>query len=133
MFQFDCRQDPILWMRLTDIVSQEDDAAYGEALAALAARSKPFGLINLVDISGGSAVLDLRRRQALWFKAERDRLAQLCLGLVRVRPRLSLDKLGEDKLARVVPFPTAVVGSEAEGQKLIEAWICASGERGLAR
>ena len=133
MFQFDCRQDPILWMRLTDIVTEEDDTAYGEALAALSARSRPFGLINLVDICGGSAVLGLRRRQAIWFKAERDRLAKLCIGLVRVRPRLSLDKLGEDKLARVVPFPTAVVGSETEGQKLIEAWICASGERGLAR
>lgn len=136
MFDFDCKQDPILWMRLTGIVTEEDDTAYAEALAALTTRQKPFGLVNLVDICGGSAILSLRRRQAIWFKAERDKLARLCVGLVRVRPKLAPAQLEEDKLARVLPFPTALVTNEREGQRLIEAWIAAREDldhRGSAR
>ena len=125
MFDFDCRQDPILWMRLTGEVTEEDDADYAEALAMLAARRRPFGLVNLVDICGGSAILSLRRRQAIWFKAERDKLARLCVGLVRVRPKLSPTHAEEDKLAQVLPFPTALVTNEREGQRLIEAWVAA--------
>ncbi len=125
MFDFDCRQDPILWMRLTGEVTEADDDAYAAALATLTARRRPFGLVNLVDICGGSAILSLRRRQAIWFKAERDKLARLCVGLVRVRPKLSPAHAEEDKLARVLPFPTALVTNEREGQRLIEAWVAA--------
>ncbi|WP_282607865.1 hypothetical protein [Pelagibius sp. Alg239-R121] len=98
-------------MRLTGAVTQQDEEYYLQALALLGERSAPFGLISVIDINSGEVSPETRRAQALWFKRNRDHLARLCFGLVRVRPKIDPNQ-NDDNFVRAMPFPTQRIPQE---------------------
>lgn len=122
MFSFDTTADPFLWMRLTGEVTAGDEDDYLKALARLEERRRPFGLISVVDIEKGEVSQETRRNQALWFKRNRERLAELCFGLVRVRPRVD-PKQNDDNFVRAMPVPTQRVLTEQEALPILTLWL----------
>ena len=125
MFTFDTRDDPFLWMSLTGRVTAEDERAYLEALAQLSRRQTPFGLISVIDIESGEVTHDTRRAQNIWFKQNRAHLAEICLGLVRVRPRIDPQE-SDETFARAMPFPTRRVVREEEALPILQGWLTRS-------
>ena len=122
MFIFDTAEDPFLWMRLAGAVAREDEEDYLEALALLGERSSPFGLVSVIDIDSGEVSQETRRAQALWFKQNRNHLAQLCFGLVRVRPKIDPNQ-NDENFVRAMPFPTQRVIHEDEALPILLHWF----------
>lgn len=122
MFSFDCSEDPFLWMRLTGEVTARDEEDYLNALAVLERRRRSFGLISVIDIEKGEVGQETRRAQALWFKQNRERLAERCFGLVRVRPQIDPHQ-NDDNFVRAMPFRTQRVLTEEEALPLLLNWF----------
>lgn len=132
MFNFDTTEDPFLWMRLSGVVTPGDEADYLRALALLQDRRAPFGLISVIDIESGEVSQETRRAQALWFKQNRERLARLCFGLVRVRPQIDPGQ-NDDNFVRAMPFPTQRVLTEDDALPLLHNWFEERKQRQSAR
>jgi len=59
-----------------------------------------------------------KKRQALWFKRSRELLRACCRGLVRVPSGDARESLGDEALAKALPFPLAHAASEAEAMRI---------------
>ncbi len=129
MFTFDISQDPFFSMRLTGAVTAEDEQDYLEALALLAQRQSPFGLISVIDIESGGVTHETRRAQNLWFKQNRAHLAEVCFGLVRVRPQIDPAE-SDENFVRAMPFPTRRVAREEEALPILRDWRSQSQDSG---
>jgi hypothetical protein len=97
-------------------MSAADEAAYLDTLDRLSTRAMPFVVVALMD-GRNPLSPDGRKRQALWFKRNREQLGAYCRGLVRV-PSGSAHDAGGDKLAAALPFPLAHAGSEAAAMRI---------------
>lgn len=122
MFTFDTREDPFLRMSLTGAVTADDERTYLEALERLSERRAPFGLVSIIDIESGEVTHDTRRAQNMWFKQNRAHLAEVCFGLLRVRPQIDPEE-SDENFARAMPFPTRRVASEEEALPILQDWL----------
>lgn len=94
-------------------IGPADEAAYLETLDRLSRREAPFVVVALV--SGRNPLSpEARKRQALWLKRSRAQLADHCRGLVRVPSGDARPGLGDEALARALPFPLVHAASEKE-------------------
>ncbi len=124
MFTFDTSGDPFLRMSLTGTVTADDERDYLEVLALLEERRSPFGLVSIIDIEGGEVTQETRRAQALWFKRSRAHLAEVCIGLVRVRPQIDPEE-SDENFIRAMPFPTQRVQREDQAMPILRDWLAA--------
>ncbi len=132
MFTFDTTSDPFLRMSLTGTVTAADEQDYLETLALLAQRQSPFGLISIIDIESGEVTHETRRAQNMWFKQNRAHLAEVCFGLVRVRPQIDPEE-SDETFVRAMPFPTRRVAREDEVLPILRDWLdLSNSKRGQA-
>ena len=98
-------------------MSAADEAAYLDTLNRLSTRDTPFVVVALMD-GGNPLTPEGRKRQALWFKRSRELLRACCRGLVRVPSGDARESLGDEALAKALPFPLAHAASEAEAMRI---------------
>ncbi|TQV76128.1 hypothetical protein [Denitrobaculum tricleocarpae] len=122
MFTFDTTSDPFLRMSLTGTVTEDDERSYLEALKQLSERQSPFGLISIIDIESGEVTHETRRAQNMWFKENRAHLAEVCFGLVRVRPKIDPEE-SDEAFIRAMPFPTRRVAREEDVLPILRDWL----------
>ena len=106
-------------------MSAADEAAYLDTLDRLSMRDAPFVVVALMDGRNPLSPYS-RKRQALWFKGSRAHLGAWCRGLVRVPRGIARASLGDEALARALPFPLAHAASEAEGLRIARRLLAGS-------
>jgi hypothetical protein len=103
-------------------MSVADEAAYLEALDRLSIRDAPFVVVALLE-GRNPLSTEGKKRQALWFKRSRERLGACCRGLVRVPSGDAHEGLGDEALAKALPFPLAHAASEAEAMRIARSLL----------
>lgn len=113
MVRLDEEEGALVVLRFHQPYGPDDEAAYLAALDKVGAVRRPFLLMTV--FGGGPALTRAgERRQALWFKASRAHLDQLCRACAIVRPNAG------EEMARVFrrlwSFPLIATPDEAEAR-----------------
>jgi len=75
----------LLTLRFLPPYEPTDERDYLDALVTIGAHSAPFELLTVFG-GGGKLSVAAEREQALWFKATRERMTQVCRAVAIVRP-----------------------------------------------
>ncbi len=124
MFAYSTDRAPVYVMRFAGHFDAADEGAYLAALRDLVERPAGFVLLLVMENENRMSPAGYRE-MALWFKAERQRLAARCRGLVRVRPGHAGDPADDANFRKAMPFPTARAEDEAAGWRLAETLAAA--------
>lgn len=116
MVRLDEEAGDIVVLRFHQPYGADDEAAYLAALEAVGQRTQPFVLMTLF---GGGGILSPagERSQALWFKATRARLDQVCRACAIVRPDASEDMVRV--FSRLWSFPLMATADEAAARAFL--------------
>lgn len=126
MFVCDDSAWPVLRLSFAGGLDAADEAAYLAALDALAERlaTRPEAFVLVARMDGARPLSPPgRKRQALWFKRQRQPLARFCRGFVRLRAGVAPAHFGpahfgNEAFARALPFPLRHAESEDEAMAL---------------
>lgn len=119
----------IVLFDLKDHQTVADGDAYIAALEELAARKDPVLLIMRVE-GMTEQNHETRKRAALWFKQNRDRLSEFAYGVIRVEGTPHPEHAQEvenSNFARMLPFPLRHANSLEEAFVMAENWLSAEG------
>lgn len=101
--------------------ADEDD--YLAALGDIGNREAPFTLLTLFG-GGGRLSAGAERRQALWFKATRNRLSERCRAVAIVRPDAS--RKMEEMFQKLWSMPTKVFQDERAARDFLSCYAPAA-------
>lgn len=123
MVSLDIGADSIVTLRFLPPYLAEDERAYLDALAEIGRQERPFALMTV--FGGGRGLSPAgEREQALWFKATRARVGQLCRACAIVRPDAS-EKTAET-FRKLWPFPITANRDEAVGRAFLLQHLAAT-------
>ena len=123
MVNLDIGADGVVTLRFLPPYLVEDERAYLDALAEIGRQEHPFALLTV--FGGGRGLSQAgEREQALWFKATRAHVGQLCRACAIVRPDAS-EKTAET-FRKLWPFPILAHRDEAAGRAFLLQHLAAA-------
>lgn len=114
MIEFDHEPGGLVRLAFLDPPAADDEERYLAALNGVARIDGPFVMVAVLA-SGQRLSRDGKRRQALWYKASRQRLETECRGMAIVRPNAEGEM--QATFARLWIFPVLVTASETEARE----------------
>ncbi len=125
MFKCSKPDSTLYCLRFSGPLSDTEQESFLHLLDELSGLSTPY--VVLVTSEGNSPLSpDNKKRMNLWFKENKTKLAEHCLGHVRVQPGFTEDHYDHSNLAKALPFPLRAAGSYEEGlevaQKLLNTF-----------
>ncbi len=125
MFKWSKPASTLYCLRFSGPLSEEEQESFLNLLDELSGLSKPY--VALITSEGNSPLSpDNKKRMNLWFKENKAKLAEYCLGHVRVQSGFTKDHYDQSNLAKALPFPLRAADSYEEGlevaQKLLNTF-----------
>ncbi len=114
MFAYETERAPLYVLRFVGRFTAADERVYLAALEDLLHRPPGFALVVVLQNENRMSA-DGNKQQALWFKQNRNRLGEICQGMVRVREHEPDHHHDTSNFRKAMPFPTTEVETEAEG------------------
>ena len=120
MVSLDEGADGIVTLRFVAPVAEGDERAYLDALHRIGAITRPFALLT---VFGGAGALgrEGEREQALWFKATRRHMNEVCRGLAIVRPGAT--QAMADTFGKLWTFPVTLEADETSARRRLATYL----------
>ncbi len=113
---------PIVMVEFSKLPSDEDVRCWLSSMSAMLDKQQPFAVILLTQNKGMSR--EARREQGIWFKQNKQRLADFCVGVARVvQPDQDPEQLAGIAMQRAMPFPLTACYTVAEADTLAKCWL----------
>lgn len=113
---------PVVTVNFVAIPSDDDIRRWLNAMDQWLAREEPFSVVLLTKNKGMSP--EARREQGIWYKQNKARLAQFCVGVARVvQADQDPEKLAGPAMQKAMPFQLAACEDLASAQSLAKSWL----------